>query len=248
LKFGNAEAMIQMIHKIAFREGFGDILAEGVRRASRIIGGEAEKYAIHVKGLELPMHDPRAFQGGGPHYACSPTGGRHTEGISIGIETGLVRPALGIREEPDRFSTERKGEIAKIIEDWWTCIAAMGFCIFADVPWSYPSEQHILEVFKAVTGIPLTIEEALLIGERIYNLKRAFCVRHGLSNKDDTLPERLLKMPTKSGAVVHLERTLPQYYQARGWDISTGKPKKETLIKLGLEDVAMDLWGSLNKR
>lgn len=242
LRFGNAEAVIEMIHKIAFRKGFGDILAEGSRRAARIIGGEAEKYAIQVKGLEMPMHDPRAFQGGGPHYAASPTGGRHTEGITLGIETSLPRPALGFPKVLDRYSVERKGEAAKVIEDWWTAISAMGFCIFGDVPWSYPSEQLMLETYEAVTGNAMSLEEALLLGERIYNLKRAFDIKHGLTGRDDTLPERLLRSTTKSGVTARLDKTLPQYYDARGWDHQTGKPKKETLIRLGLEDVAQDLW------
>ncbi len=241
LTFGNADAMIKMIEMIAFRRGFGDILAEGSRRAARIIGGGAEEYAIHVKGVEIAAHDPRVFQGGGPHYACCITGGRHTEGITMDWEL-LGRPmdALGL-PKPSK-SPEGKGFAAKVIEDWTAFVASAGWCIFADLLAVYQPEE-IVKAFNAVTGLNLTLKDALLAGERIFNIRKAFNVRHGASRADDKLPKRLLEEKGRAGTVVDLSKTLEEYYEARGWDKNTSKPTKEKLMQLGLQDVAKDLWG-----
>jgi aldehyde:ferredoxin oxidoreductase len=241
LTFGNVDAMIKMIEMIAFRRGFGDILAEGSRRAARIIGGGAEDYAIHVKGLEIAAHDPRVFQGGGPHYACCITGGRHTEGITMDWELlGKPMDALGL-PKPSK-SPEGKGFAAKVVEDWTAFLASAGWCIFADLMVVYQPEG-IVKVFNAVTGLNLTLKDALLAGERIFNIRKAFNVKHGATRADDKLPKRLLEEKGRAGTVVDLSKTLEEYYEARGWDKNTSKPTKEKLIQLGLQDVAKDLWG-----
>ena len=242
LKFGNSEEMIMMVDMIAKREGFGNILAEGTRRAATIIGGNSEQYAMQVKGLELPMHDPRAFQGGGPHYACDPTGARHTSGLTLGIERGSPRPLLNHQPVKDRFSTEGKGLLAKTIEDMRSFEAASGWCLFALFNTYENKESMFVNTYSAVTGISLSLAEALIIGERIYNLKRAFSIRHGATSAEDTLPKRLLTEKTKAGVTVKLSDTLPEYYTARGWDNITGKPHHSTLARLELNDVSRDLW------
>jgi len=242
LTFGNADAMIKMIEMIAFRQGFGDILAEGSRRAARIIGGGAEDYAIHVKGVEIAAHDPRVFQGGGPHYACAITGGRHTEGLTLDWELrGRPRDALGLPKPSS--SLEGRGFAAKVVEDWTAFIASAGWCIFADIYAVYQQEENFVKVFNAVTGLNLTIKDALLAGERIFNIRKAFNVKHGAGRVDDKLPRRLLEEKGRAGTVVDLSKTLEEYYEARGWEKNTSKPTKEKLIQLGLEDVAKDLWG-----
>ncbi|MEM1994847.1 MAG: aldehyde ferredoxin oxidoreductase family protein [Nitrososphaerales archaeon] len=231
LRFGEGEALLDVLRMIGEREGIGNLLAEGVRRAAAAIGKGAEDYAIHVKGLEIAMHDPRAFQGGGVHYACTPTGGRHTEGLSI------------IKELKTRFSTEGKGKLVKEVEDWDAFVQASGWCLFVVDARGYPSNEHLIKVFNAVTGFNLTLGDAMLLGEKIFNLKKAFNVKHGCSRSEDTLPQRLLTLPTKAGAVVKLNELLPQYYEARRWDAGTSKPTKALLQSLGLNDVATDLWG-----
>ena len=219
LKFGNADAAIELVHKIAKREGFGNILAEGSRRAAALIGGGAEYYAMHVKGLEIPAHDPRAFQGGGPHYACSPVGADHMEGISLFVEfSGQRFPELGIDGDyGDRTSTEKKAFVAKVIEDWWAFLTAAGWCLLVNP--RYGAENRFIRAFNAVTGENITVGEALKAGERIYNLKRAFNLKHGISRMEDTLPERLLKEPNRksNNAVVYLDKTMPEYLKLRGW-------------------------------
>jgi aldehyde:ferredoxin oxidoreductase len=244
LRFGNADAMIKMIEMIAFRKGFGEVLAEGSRRAARIIGGGAEDYAMHVKGVEIAAHDPRVFQGGGPHFACAITGGRHTEGLTLHLELrGRVRDALGI-PKLDSKSPEGKGRAAKIMEDWTAFIASAGWCWFADLlKGIYQHEENLVKTFNAVTGFNFTIKDALLAGERIFNIRKAFNVRHGATRADDKLPKRLLEERGRAGTVVDLTKTLDEYYEARGWDKKTSKPTKEKLIQLGLEDVAKDIYG-----
>jgi aldehyde:ferredoxin oxidoreductase len=244
LKFGNADAAIDLIHKITKREGLGNLLAEGSRRAARMIGKGAEKYAMHVKGLEIPAHDPRAFQSGGPHYACCPVGADHMEGIALGVEAfGMKFPEIEVSKDYDRFSTKWKADLAKRFEDWWAFLTAMGWCLFT--AFRYGKLERFIRAFNAVTGKNIKLNDAMIIGERIYNLKRAFNSKHGITIEEDNLPERLLKEPNKkaNSSVVKLHVTLPEYIKLRGWDIKTGKPTREKLIELGMEDVANEIWG-----
>jgi aldehyde:ferredoxin oxidoreductase len=242
LRFGNAEAAIEMIHKIAKREGFGNVLAEGTRAASKLVGRGSEKYAMQVKGLEIAMHDPRAIQAMGPHYACTPTGGRHTEGLTLSFEIGRAKSDLPLPPIKDRFQTEGKGLLAKVVEDWRAFQNASGWCIFSDPFGAYGGQLKFLEVFAAVTGWQLKLNEALLIGERIFNLKKCFNVKHGCTASEDRLPERLLTEKGKAGTTCKLYETLPEYYRVRGWDPKLSKPTKEKLEELGLHDIANDLY------
>jgi aldehyde:ferredoxin oxidoreductase len=243
LKFGNTDALIQLIDKITLRKGFGNILAEGTRRASRIIGKGSDYYAMEVKGQDLSLHDPRAFQGGGPVYATATTGGRHTEGITLGWETGGSAPELGVAKSFDRFSTEKKGWLAKLNMDWRAAVSIMGWCQFA--MFHYHKLEYFPRFYSLVTGVPMNLNEMLNAGERVVNLTRAFNVRHGCTRSEDRLPARLLKEGAKraKGAVVQLDVMLPEYYQHRGWDPSTGIPTKEKLESLGLDDIAEEFWG-----
>jgi len=248
LRFGNADAEIEMLRKITYREGFGNILAEGVRRAAGIIGRGSDKYAIHIKGVELAAHDPRAFQGGGPHYACTISGGRHTEGITVIWEPFKTPyPELGIQGGLDPTTTKGKGRLAKLLEDWWCFINAGGWCLFSSDILRYIGRMSAYtDTLSAVTGMKVTVKDAMIYGERIFNLRKAFNMRHGCTREEDTLPERLLKEPNKraNNSVVKLEETLPEYYSERGWDPVRSLPTKEKLLELGLEDIAKDLWKS----
>ena len=242
LGFGNGDALLELIYRISFRKGFGNILAEGVRRASKIIGKGSDYYAIEVKGLEIAMHDPRAFQGGGPHYAGAVTGGRHTEGLTLGWEMGGTAPHLGYTESIDRFSTDKKGWLAKLMQDWRAAINVMGWCLFA--MFHYDKPERFPAFYTAVTGLSMDFNEMMKAGERVFNLRKSFNVYHGCTRSEDRLPERLLEEGNKraQGAVVQLDKTLPQYYEARGWDPITSIPTKEKLKELGLDDIAEDFW------
>lgn len=243
LRFGNGDALLQLIEKISFRKGFGNILAEGSRRAANIIGNGSDYYAIEVKGVELAMHDPRAFQGGGPNYACAITGGRHTEGLTLNWErNGTTAPHLGYTEAIDRFSTGRKGWLVKINQDWRAALYSMGWCVFA--MWNYGDLELFPAFYKAVTGLTMDFDEMMKAGERIFNLRKAFNMRHGCTKTEDRLPQRLLTEGNRraGGAVVQLNKTLPEYLKERGWDPIRGVPTKAKLKELGLDDIANDFW------
>jgi aldehyde:ferredoxin oxidoreductase len=244
LRFGNGAALIETIEKISKRTGIGNVLAEGSKRAAEAIGKGAEQFAIQVKGMELSATDPRAFQGGGLHFATTVTGGRHGEGLTLGVEQGFGAPDLGLPGGMNRFETTGRGELAKVMQDWFQVFNAMGYCWFNYC--DYKSRDVQLHVYAAVTGLSMTVKDSLKIGERIFNLKKAFNVRHGSTVRDDRLPERFLKEPKKkggcAGVVVKLDEMLPQYYAARGWDPKLSMPTKERLIELDLKDVAEDLW------
>lgn len=243
LKFGNDMAAMAMLDKIAHREGFGNILAEGSRRAGMIIGNGAERLSIQVKGLEMSVHDPRAAQSMGVHYACTVTGARHTEGFTLGLELGgWKKSQLPYPQIVDRFSTENKGHLAIVEENWRGFINTSGWCVFAMKYGAYGGESNLVKAYSAVTGISMDLAGALNVGERVFNLKKAFNMRHGCTREEDTLPERLTKEKNKSGAVVKLDEMLPQYYTVRGWDPTSGKPTKEKLSQLQLDFVVKDLW------
>jgi aldehyde:ferredoxin oxidoreductase len=250
LRFGNADVEIELLGKIARREGFGNILAEGSRRAAGIIGNGAENYAIHVKGMEIAAHDPRSFPiGGGPHYAATVTGGRHTEAITVAYENfGAISAALGCPEPWKKSDTKQMVYITKLYEDWTAMLNMMGYCQFSGdgAYGAKDDELNHVKAYNAVTGLQISVHDSLVIGERVFNLRKAFNMRHGCTRSEDTLPKRLMKESNKraGGAVVDLSETLPEFYRIRGWDPATSIPTRDKLRELGLDDIAEDLWSN----
>jgi aldehyde:ferredoxin oxidoreductase len=238
LTWGNHEAIIKMIHKIALREDFGSVLAEGVKRASEKIGDGAEKFAIHVKGLEIPMHDPRAFKGMGLQYATSHRGGCHLRGLVYQIEQGERIPDLGIHKRYERFSTEEKASIVIAMQNWYDVLDSLIMCKFAVLP-----PASVNAILSMVTGWAIKLPELLDTGERTYNLKRVFNLRCGITHRDDTLPQRFLREPLPDGGckgeVVELNKMLPEYYQLRGWT-NEGVPTREKLDSLKLSNIVKE--------
>ncbi len=242
LKFGNDEAMVTLLRLMAFREGIGDLLADGVRLAAEKIGKGTEKYAMHVKGLELPGYDVRGAKAQGLNYATSYTGADHNRGYAFQEIFGIPIP-----HEVDRFAAEGKGKLTKWNQDVSTATCdAPTMCAFLmanAVPAT--ATQNTANLMEAVTGLKYTPEDILVVGERINNLARAFNVREGFTRDDDTLPDRLMTEPLKEGASKghfisksDLKQMLDEYYTERGWDINTGAPTREKLTELGLEYVA----------
>jgi len=245
LKFGNHEAMITLIRWIAFRQGIGNILADGVKIASSRIGKGSEKYALHIKGLELPGYDVRGAKGHGLAYATSYTGGDHNRGYAFQEIFSIPIPY-----PVDRLSIDGKGKLTKWNQDVRTATCdCPTMCVFLlDTAMAPIATENTASLMEAVTGLSFTPEEISKVGERINNLARAFNVREGFTRADDTFPERLMNEPLKSGASKghliskdDLKIMLDEYYTVRGWDLNTGIPKKEKLIELGLEDVAKDI-------
>lgn len=235
LVWGNKDAMVEMIHKIGKREGLGAILGNGVREAASIIGNNASEYAIHVKGLEFPAHDPRAYNSLALGYATSNRGACHLQGASYFFEKTATMPELGIYEPKDRFRLDEQGDFQKKSQDLMCLMDSLKLCKFTI--YGGIRTDHMRKWIRYAIGWDLSLEELMTVGERIFNLKRMYNVKCGISRKDDTLPPRILTQPRKYGGakgnLPHLGRMLNEYYIARGWN-EEGIPKQETIERLGL--------------
>jgi aldehyde:ferredoxin oxidoreductase len=238
LNFGNDEAMMTLLRMMAFREGIGDTLADGTRIAAEKIGKGSEKYAMHVKGLELPAYDVRGAKAHGLNYATSYTGADHNKGYAFQEIFGIPVPY-----EVDRFAVEGKGKLTMWNQDLRSaCCDAPTMCAFLlDMALPGIAAENTANLMEAVTGLPFTPEDVPRVGERMNNLAKAFNVVAGLTRADDTLPERLMTEPLKGGASKgqlispeDLKQMLDEYYEARGWDVETGVPTKAKLEELGL--------------
>ncbi len=242
LKWGNYESIIEMIELIGKKAGFGAILSEGSRKAAEKIGKGSENFAMHVKGLELPMHSPYRFKEMGLQYAVSERGACHLRGYSFLPARGVLIPDLGFGRELDGFATEEKAKVTKIMQDACRFIDALGICKFVVFFGRMPLTT-LASFYAAVTGFETRLEDLMKAGEKIWMLERAFNLRMGSGREDDTLPKRFLREPMPDGVakgqVVELEPMLKEYYEVRGLD-QNGKPKEEKLKKLGL-DLAIPL-------
>jgi aldehyde:ferredoxin oxidoreductase len=255
LKFGNAEAMVKTVELIARRQGLGNLLAEGTRRAAETIGGDAPYFAMQVKGLEMAMHDPRGKVGVGLGYAVSDTGADHLVSYH---DTMLAKAdsitfkgaqPLGITTAlPPREFSSKKVEQYLIAENWSSFGKVVGLCYFGPAPRSFIQIDEVVNVVRAATGRELDVQDLLEIGERATNLAHAFNVREGFSRKDDRLPERLFQ-PLEAGALQgaamskqEFEQALTELYVRKGWDPESGAPTRERLRELEIEWVA-DLLG-----
>ncbi|GIW81835.1 MAG: aldehyde ferredoxin oxidoreductase [Gemmatales bacterium] len=226
LRFGSAEALVRMTEATAYREGFGNELAEGSKRL-----GDKFKHPevfMGVKGQEFPAYDPRGFQGMGVAYATCNRGACHLRAWTPGFETtGQVDPHV----------PEGKAEWVAQEQNRTTAHDATGICLFTALG---AGLADLAACTAAATGIPFTEDDFVKIGERTWNLERLWNLKAGLSAKDDTLPKRLLQEPHTSGpakgVVVQLDKMLPVYYRVRGWD-EEGRPTKEKLAELGLASV-----------
>ena len=231
LNWGDTEMLVEMTRKTAYREGFGNELAEGSYRLAESYGHP--EYSMTVKKQELPAYDPRGQQGIGLNYATSNRGGCHVRGYMTSPEV------LGIPEKVDPDAIEGKPGLLKIFQDLTALVDSAGICLFTTFGIGLP---EIAEELRTATGLNLSDEEFLLVGERVWNLEKVFNLQAGLSKKDDTLPPRLLNEPMKGGPhkghVVQLDEMLTEYYQLRGWD-ENGVPGQAKLNELGMTDVAI---------
>ena len=234
-KWGDGKAIIELLHRIGRNEGFGSVLARGVRDASRMIGKGAQDFALHIKGLEMPMHDPRAFKGLGLQYATSHRGACHLRGLVYIIEQGERMPDLGIHKRYQRFTTDDKAFPVIAVQNWHDVLDSLIMCKFVAIP-----PASALAILNMVTGWEMKLEDLIRVGERTYNLKRMFNKKCGATRSDDTLPKRFLEEPLGEGGsrgeVVDLNEMLNKYYDLRGWD-QDGVPTGEKLKELGLLDM-----------
>jgi len=235
LAWGAQAAIMAILRKMVLREGAGDWLAEGSRLAAQKIGLGAERYAIQVKGLELAGYDPRGLKGLGLNYATAALGASHCVGQ-------CPQELMGTGPN-DRFAFAGKGAMCMMNQDKVAAFETGIVCIF-------PMQFHLIDfpglaaMLQAATGIAEFGDENYLklVGERIWNMERAFNCREGFTRADDRLPERFLRESHTegplAGQVSELEPMLDEYYDVRGWDRATGRPTRATLERLGLTSAA----------
>ncbi len=247
LRFGNKQAMIQMVEQIARREGLGALLSEGVARASKEIGQGSEEFALHIKGQELPMHEPRWKQGMGVGFATSPTGADHCHNIHDSGYTGMTPlledlKALGILEPlPVDDLSPAKMRILTYHSNWIHFLNSAVCCYFVIVYGSV-GFQRVSDLVSAATGWNTSVFELMKVGERAANLTRAFNLRQGLTPQDDNMPQRFFT-PQASGPLqgVALDpeafhKAMETYYEMMGWP--GGRPSLVKLGELGIDWVA----------
>jgi aldehyde:ferredoxin oxidoreductase len=237
LKFGQAHLLSKFIHATAYRYGFGELLALGVKGMSEKLGKGTDEFAMHAKGMELGGYDPRGARSLALVYAAGPRGGCHKSGGSC---NGLAMQEIATGDT--RFSNEGKARLAKTSRERRVVADSAIMCIF---PEAAVQTGTMVELLNAATGFNWSINDLYSIGERGSNIERAFNVREGLRRDWDTLPKRLLRDnlrtgPTK-GQVVDLEALLTDFYTICGWDITTGIPTAEKLQELELMDIAQDM-------
>jgi aldehyde:ferredoxin oxidoreductase len=235
-QWGDAAAAINLVTEIAHNESeMGRLLSGGVKQAADRLGGNAADFAVHVKGLELPMHEPRAFWGAALGYATSERGACHLQGFTHVYERLLPPREFGHDEIVPRSQAEGKGELVANTQHFMALLDSLKMCKFA--LFSGVDFAQILEWTRMVTGYDLDQEKALVIGERIQNLRRLFNLRRGVSVKDDTLPARILVRRRGEGGAPDtlppLGRMLADHYAFRGWT-PEGVPTRAKLMSLGL--------------
>ena len=244
IKFGDADLLLDLVHKIGKREGVGDLLAEGTRNMANKLGKDSIKFAMQVKGLELPAYDSRGSKITGLAYATANRGGDH---ITAYIEgPALIDMPFIIVDDSDvgdpLQEIPEKSRVLKDFEDAFSIFDAIGGCKFMGAVLTTEDWASLIE---KLVGYEFTPDDFRKTGERIYNLERVFNVREGITRADDTLPARLLEEPMPEGPaeghVVNLDPILDSYYEFRGWD-KNGKPTPEKLKELGLDWVINEIY------
>jgi len=224
--FGSARALCELADMTANGVGFGKEIALGSKRLCEKYGHP--ELSMSVKGQEFPAYDSRGIQGMGLAYATSNRGACHLRGYTVASEV------LGIPIKTDPLTTEGKPELVKAFQDATAAFDSAGLCIFTSFAWTL---ADVAPQVAAACGEEFTVQELERIGERIWNMERAFNNAAGFTARDDTLPPRLLTEPAKTGPAKGLTNKLPEmlpkYYEVRGWD-AEGRPKPETLARLGL--------------
>lgn len=249
LEWGSPEAVLGLIEKIARREGIGDILAEGTKKAAERIGGEAYKYAVQAKGVENASGDGRRFRAHSAlAFAVNPKGPDHlhTEVIAEMGGTPDAKKVLEMLKVPNSAqAVEGKDRLVKWHEEMYCAADSLGLCAFINTCSYLKVEFKVLaEMFDAATGISTTERELQLACERIVNVEKAINVREGATRKDDSLPWRILNEQTFDGAKLtkeDLDVMLDGYYKLHGWNKETSWPTEKTLVELGLTDIAKEL-------
>jgi aldehyde:ferredoxin oxidoreductase len=244
LTFGNGNAMLAMLEKVCKKEGFGSVLAEGTRKASHLIGGAAEKFAMEVKGLEVPAHDPRSYNFFALTYATDNRGAHHISLLNPRVEGSDL-----IDLKPFRFVSDDAAAIVIRRQNYSNILNSLLLCMFCEVAFAQyytPIEfqgltaKEVTHWFNLATGMERDFESLMYSGEKMFNLKHLINLKLGLDPAFDSLPERFITVKRKQGpAANHLppiKEMVDDYYRLRGWEAS-GKIKAKKLKTLGLEEL-----------
>jgi aldehyde:ferredoxin oxidoreductase len=250
----NADTALKLIHKVAHRDGIGDVLAEGIGRFSKRIGRNSEKYAVEVKGLEMTMDLRESLFTENFGQLLDPRGGHHARSYGItyiprksdsikryASRIGVPENAIArICPNPNYFSMPR---LSKWVQDYNSLTFSLGACMRPQIAANYDLDI-VTKLFWLMTGIDLSRSELLKAGERIWNIQRLFNAREGASRKDDLPPARMTTESVKVGDTVippleesYVEGLLDEYFEERGWDIVTGNPTSQKLEELMLDNV-----------
>ena len=241
LRFGDVDVIPRLIKDTALQQGFGKLLAEGSERMAARLDSKATEFLYTVRKVELPGHSARVLKGMSIGYPTGTRGGSHHD----------ARPILQCSNEQDNVHPEGQPEYAMRTQNFTALGDSLTQCRFvSERGFGMTITEAYAEVINAVTGWNLATEEVERIGEKIYNVERAFNVREGVSRKEDKLPYRVMEEPVPNGphrgmrcSREELDQMLDEYYRLRGWT-DQGIPTEEKLHELGLDFVADDLWGS----
>lgn len=255
LRWGDGLAVVELVRQIAFRKGIGDLLAEGVSNASKQVGQDSWKWAMHVKGLEYSRAEIRCRTGYALALAVNPRGADHLHS-QVYAEFGatpealaLIKKICGDEKYADALLPDKRADIVRWHEDQYAATDCLGVCTFASVGHGYLVDpDRLSKLFSYLTGINISEEDLLKTGRKIINLEKAFNVREGATRKDDYPPWRFFNEPINSGPYEgHMldydvfNRMLDDYYELHGWSVDNGLPTAEILKKVGLEDIAVQL-------
>jgi len=259
LEYGDADLANRLIPMIARREGIGDLLAEGVSRAARRLGSEAEAFALHVRGQEIPMHEPRGKKSLAIAYATSPTGADHMEAPHDPLYEGFFAgphplAPLGLIEPVDMLDFgPKKIRTFTYAQKLWSTYNLVGMCCFVGVPIGKLDTETMVRFMNGVTGWDLSLWELLKAAERSSALFRIYNHREGLATEADGLPQRMFE-PLEKGELKgeridpdQFRRNLSEYYEMMGWDRQTGLPTPSKLAELDIEWAGECLNGSSPK-
>ena len=242
LRWGDPDAIVAMTEKLALRQDFGDVIADGVKRAAEKVGPQSEPFAIHCAGQELPMHDPRFEPAMGVIYALDATPGRHTQACQYNLPFGYAttKPTFGV----DPKNQAGRGKYVRECSILMHTVNASGMCLFGYLSTTY---TFIPDFISAVTGWDYTVQDMELCGEKIGNIRQAFTVREGVNLVQQKLPLRAFGRPPlpdgpTAGVYVDVEKMGAEYLSAMGWTLDSAAPTAQKLRELGLDDVAAALW------
>jgi aldehyde:ferredoxin oxidoreductase len=254
LSWGNGDAVIELIEKITYRQGLGDLLAEGVKHASEVMGQHSEDWAMQAKGLEQSRVETRSAYSYALAFMVNPRGPDHlmTETLAeFGMSPEMVDvvvQATGDKKYATPYTTEKRPEIVRWHEDVYAVTDALGLCAFTSTAQYYMTPQLMADLFSAAVGVPCTADQAMMLGKKIVAMERCFNTREGATRADDRLPKRLMTEPIKDvtdrpniNSLEVMNPLLDRYYHMHGWDVVTGRPTRQVLEAYNLKSWADEL-------